>query len=167
MKQLVIWIVATLLAIFPNSMMLLGTYQSLSFDGDASMSKVVSAINTHDIASLEAMMCQNIKDTVPDLRNEIVRLIDAVGGEIKEYHKTFGGWSKSINDGIGRLYLRSDGITFQLSGKAYNLAITWGIVDNVNPEETGIRRLTLLDPDLVDPPNHDYSVVDIRATVNY
>jgi len=137
-----IWacILAFLVSIFPW----LGNYEP-KLDVNAAVETVIAAIKTRDIDAIEAFMCKNIKDNVPDLREEIGKMIDAIEGSVTSvssknsevFYVSVGG--KTINQSISV----SD---IDTSVGKYQLNITWETYNNFSVEERGIRQIALFIP---------------------
>lgn len=85
------------------------------------------------------MMCNNIKKKVPNLSDEIGKLIDAIDGDIISYNwSPSGGYDESRNG--KQVKQESWSYYINTSTGLYYLGITWEIANNFAPEETGIRR---------------------------
>jgi len=128
MAKIIVSILAFLLMIFPNSKYLIAEHQSLTFNMDASVSSVVNAFKAKDILTLEAMMCQNIKDNVSELRTRIGEMFDAIDGDISSISKWERGYSREERNGQMRLYHQEIRVNIAAT-KTYCLSIVWGIVD--------------------------------------
>jgi len=103
---------------------------------------VMDAIMTEDIEALEAMMCKNIKQNVPDIRGQIRELIDSIDRDVFEFSQRFGTASYSESDRDGRRISQTGvSINIKTSVKDYYLAITWEFINNFSPDERGIRHV--------------------------
>jgi len=131
------WLFSLLLLIIPS----LNKY-SPDLDVDKSVASVIAAIKTRDIDTIEAFMCKNIKDNVPNLRTEIGNLIDLIEGNITSTS------SESWNDFL----VSSDGKTIEqatsnsiirTSVETYYLDIIWEFYNNFSFPERGIRYIEL------------------------
>jgi len=123
----------------------------------------MDAIITEDKNALEAMMCKNIKQYVPDLHGEIQKLFDAVDGEVIDYALQFGGPISVERRSDGRqISQRAISVNFSTSEGNYVLAVNWEIVCNFAPEETGIRYIILYSGSLSDPDK--VKLAEIMAT---
>jgi len=162
LNQIIAGILSFLLWLFPNSMGLLANWQSRMFNTSSSIGAVMDAVKTRDIATLESMMCKNIKDNVLDLSDEIGVLVDAVDGDISKYRWERGSnYVERKNDGR-QINQQSVFIDFTTSGGDYLIVINWEIVCNFAPEEIGIRRIALYSGSTYDP--NKVLLVEIMAT---
>jgi len=151
LNNIIIGLFAFLLALFPNSLGLRASYQSRTFDMNASISVVMDAVKTGDTAKIEALMCKNIKQNVPNLSAKISDLVDAIDGNIVEYRWERGSsFLERRNDGR-QISQQSVFIDFKTSDGDYLLVVNWEIVCNFAPEETGIRRIALYSGSTYDP----------------
>jgi len=131
------WLFSLLLLIFPS-----WAKYSPDLDVDKSVASVIAAIKTRDIDTIEAFMCKNIKDNVPNLRTEIENLIDGIQGNITSVS------SESSNDFL----VSSGGKTIEqatsnshinTSIAKYQLNIIWEFYNNFSLAERGIRHIEL------------------------
>ncbi|MDR2687769.1 MAG: DUF5104 domain-containing protein [Oscillospiraceae bacterium] len=147
------WIFAFLLSIFPS----LDRY-SPPLDVKQSVATVISAIKTRDIDTIEAFMCKNIKDSVPDLRGEIGKMIDTIQGEITSHssksYENFYSSKGAIRQSVSVSEINTS--TFK-----YLINITWEIYNNFSLEERGIRYIGLR---LVTDDGYDETLPIIKAT---
>lgn len=70
-NKIVIGITAFLLMLFPNSGSLQYNYLVQTNSTDIAAPKIINAIKEKDVDALEALMCQNIKENVNNLPEEI------------------------------------------------------------------------------------------------
>jgi len=134
-------IIAAILAFF--ALLFPGLQKTKPLDNEVVANTVISALKTNDIAALEALMCKNIKQNVPDLRGEIGRLLDTIDGEEFEFSwGKSGGYSESSGRGksISQNYLD---IHIQNSTKHYLLIIVLETYNSFAPEEMGIRYISV------------------------
>jgi len=114
-----------------------------TLDVNAAVASVIAAIQSRDIAAIESYMCKNIKDNVPNLREEIGKLIDAIEGTItstssdseKTFYASSGG--KKIEQAISWSEINTS------AAESYRVHITWEIYNNFSVEERGIRYIGL------------------------
>ena len=135
MDKIFAWFFAILVAIIP-------WFERFSppLDVDKSTASVISAFKTRDIAAIEAFMCKNIKDNVPDLKKKIGKMVDAVDGKIsnsttksyEDFYVSKGAIHRSISNSI-----------IKTSVKTYYLDIRWETYNNFSFEERGIRYIEL------------------------
>jgi len=151
LNNIIIGFMAFLLTLFPNSLGLRASYQSRTFNMDASISTVMDAVKARDVATIEALMCKNIKQNVPNLSGEIGDLIDAIDSKIIKY-RWERGYTYQEKKGDGRqISQQSVYVDFETSDGNYLLVVLWEIVCNFAPEETGIRRIVLYSGSTYDP----------------
>jgi len=158
LNNIIIWLLTLLLGSFPSwgednmYLHLLRTNHT-----DIAAPKIISAFESRDIAALEALMCQNIKDNVEDLQEKIGEMMDAIEGEITESSwKIIGSYHERRRD--GRRITQSDlDIYLTTSSVDYKLLIVWETANNFAVEEVGIRAIVLLIP-------KGSTLADIRAT---
>jgi hypothetical protein len=149
MGSFIVSLLAFLIVLFPGCGGLQGTYLTITNNTNVAGPKILAAVEARDVSALEAMMCQNIKDNVPDLSERISELLDMVDGEIIE--------SLQNSDSVGSYHERDRkgrsitqvGIDFQLTTSTgiYNIHVWWETSNNFAPKEVGIRRITLVDED--------------------
>jgi len=148
MTTFIIGILSFLLAIFPSCGLLLAPYQSLTFPGEEVITEeIMNAIDSKDIAALEAMMSSKLKQSVKDLRGEIGAITAAIDGKIVDYSWNGATIYDEANFGK-RISRRTWEIKFDTAAKSYSLYISWVIVDNRTPDEVGMYSMILLDPEL-------------------
>lgn len=131
------WLFSFLLMIFPS----LNKY-SPDLDVDKSVASVITAIKAHDINTIEAFMCKNIKNNVPNLCTEISNMVNLIQGTItstssessKDFLVSSGG--KTIEQAISNSIIHT-------SVKTYYLDIIWEYYNNFSFAERGIRYIEL------------------------
>jgi len=134
-------ILAAILAFF--ALLFPGLQKTKPLDNEVVANTVISALKTNDIVALEALMCLNIKQNVPDLPGEIRKLLDAIEGDKIEYSwKKMGGYSESNGKGksISQNYLDVHIIT---STEYYVLTMVLETYNSFEPREMGIRSIDL------------------------
>ena len=142
--QIFVSILAFLLTIFPSWGALQYNYQLASFDRDKTADSIVSAMNKQDISALEAMICKNIKDNENDLPGKFGDMFDAVGGNISKYRLENAGDFKYSNNGKRISQVGWD-TYFSTTAGNFRMHILWEIANDFAPEETGIRRILLME----------------------
>jgi len=143
-NQIIVSVLAFLLGIFPSWGGLNYQYQSLTFNRNVIRSNIQTAIETRDIEALETMMCENIKQKVPNRSDEIGRLIDAIDGEISKFvWRGTSDYSKSSNG--KRISQEGWAATITTSTGTYDLSVIWEIANDFAPKEVGIRNIGLTD----------------------
>jgi len=153
------WILSLLLLIFPS--LETGNYAP-KLDVNKAVAEVMTAIQERDIDAIEAFMCKNIKDNVPNLSEEIEKLIDAIDGEITSI-------SSTVEDGFygssgGKTIEQTDSFShIDTATKKYHLLVTWEVYNNFSFAERGIRyiRLAIITDNEVEPLEQ---IARIRAT---
>jgi len=149
-------IFAFFLSIFP----FLDRY-SPALDWKASTNTVMAAIQARDIDAIEAFMCKNIKDNVPDLRGEISNLLDAIEGTITSHSTEFFD-DFSVASG-GRTIMQGMSITkITTSAAKFQVNIIWEYYNNFSLAERGIRAIRLSIPG--EPGEWHEMLVEIEAT---
>jgi hypothetical protein len=133
------WILALLISIFPS----LVRY-SPTLDWEAAAAVVLTAIQERDIDAIEAFMCKNIKDNVPNLHMEIGIFIDSIQGKITKYTKSASNGSGFNGSSGGKTIEQKDSAwDMETTEGTYHMSITWEIYNNFAFEERGIRSIGL------------------------
>ena len=114
-------------------------------DNETIANSVINAVKTRDIAAIEALMCKNIKDNVPNLTNEIGNLLDAyaISGEDFEFSwKTSGGYFESNGKGKS---IRQNYIDIHITNATchYLLIIVLETHNSFASDEMGIRSISI------------------------
>ncbi|MCL2301278.1 MAG: DUF5104 domain-containing protein [Firmicutes bacterium] len=158
-------LLAFLLMLFPNSLGLQSSYQSRTFDRDATAHAVLNAIEARDVDALAAMMCKNIKQYVPGLSGKIKKLydaIDAIDDKANISWKWLGVYSETQRD--GKHIVQSDlNVYFETADDVYLLMITWETINNFSPDERGIRLIDFYNIRLFEEGQQN-PIAGIRAT---
>jgi hypothetical protein len=146
-SKFLIGLMAFLLMLFPNSGSLQYNYLVQTNHTNIAAPKIINAIKEKDVDALEELMCQNIKDNVNDLPEQISKLMDSVDGEI-----THSSWdvvgSYDANHGDDGAILQTNlDIYLTTSNATYKLLIMWETANSFAKEEAGIRGIAMLDQD--------------------
>jgi len=122
----------------------LGNYEP-PLDWEAAALVVLDAIKTRDVDAIEAYMCKNIKDNVPNLHDEIGKFIDAIQGEITSLTKSSANGSGTYSNRGGKtIEQKLSAWDIETTEGSYALSIKWEIYNNFSVEERGIRALGLM-----------------------
>jgi len=152
-----IGLMAFLLMLFPTSGSLQYLHLQQTNSADIAVPKIISAIKEKNVDALEELMCQNIKDNVNDLPEEIGKLMDSIKGEITDSSwKNMGSYNGKRDDGRKIIQANLD-IYLTTSEANYKLLLVWEVANSFAKEEAGIRAIVLLIP-------HGSTLADIRAT---
>ncbi|MEI6578839.1 MAG: DUF5104 domain-containing protein [Eubacteriales bacterium] len=139
-----IGLMAFLLMLFPNSGSLQFNYLVQTNSTDIAAPKIISAIKEKDVDALEALMCQNIKENVNNLPEEISKLMDSIDGEIiNSSWKNTGNYNENRGNGKAILQVNLD-IYLTTSTSTYYLGIMWETANSFAKEEAGIRGIGLM-----------------------
>lgn len=148
-SSIILTIVTFLLTIFPSSQSLLSYYQENVNNSNNEYEMIVSAFQKESVSELQALMCQNIKDNVDNLPEEIQKLYDAIEGENAEFsRRSIGGGDCHVTTDKGTISQIGIDIVVTTTTNKYVIGIWWESVNTVNPEEMGIRSIAIskLDP---------------------
>lgn len=147
MKTIIISILAFWLAIFPSCQYLQIQYKAAQFDRVEVQTAIIEAIENRDVEALKELMCQNIKDNVPDLDGKITALYDAIDGEIVEndgWHGT--GLSDETANGVsGRISRVAWKYEFKTASKSCRIDVSWVIKDTRSVKNMGLSFIVLRD----------------------
>lgn len=144
MTKFLISLLAFLLFLFPHSTSLLSINQQLTNSTNVAAPKIMNAIETGDVAALEALMCLNIKQNVKNLPEKINELLDAIDGEIIEASWVHSGGSYSGNRENGKTINQSGvDVLITTTTGTYVVGVWWETINTFQPEETGIRSIGL------------------------
>jgi len=161
MAKMILSILTFLLMLFPNCTRLQVEYRTRELARDLTEANIVRIINAHDVAALEALMCGNIKQTVPNLRDKIGEFFEAFDSEISAFTLGSKG-TYSANHGNGKsLRQVVIQINFETSSGGYAIVSTWETYNSFQPNEMGIRAVTIAE---TVPPSTVTILYDIRAT---
>gem|GEM_PF-1111823 len=150
-------VIAFLFMLFPNSGSLQYNYLVQTNSTDIAAPKIINAIKEKDVDALEALMCQNIKENVNNLPEEINKLMNSIDGEIiNSSWKNVGNYDAKHGDDGAILQVLVD-IYLTTTEGDFKLLLTWETANTFAKEEAGIRAVTLLIP-------HGSTLADIRAT---
>ena len=139
-NRIIAWLFSLLLLVFPSLLK-----YSPPLDVNASVASVITAIKTRDINTIEAFMCKNIKDNVPNLHAEIERLIDAIEGTITSTSSESGDGFYGSSGGK-KIDQKNSYSRINTSTTTYRLTIVWEVYNNFSIEERGIRAVDLFIP---------------------
>jgi len=144
MKNFIISLLAFLLMLFPHSTSLLSISLQITNNTNVAAPKIINAIETSDVAALEALMCLNIKQNIDDLPVKIGELFDAIDGDIIEISWKERGGSYEENRENGKTILQI-GMEFLITTTTgtYVICVWWEVINTFQPEETGIRSIGL------------------------
>jgi len=161
MAKIILSVLTFLLMLFPNCTRLQVEYLSRELARDLTEANIVRIINTHDVPALEALMCGNIKQSVPDLRGKIGEFFDAIDSEINAFTLGSKG-TYSADHGNGKsLRQKVIQINFETPSGFYAIVSTWETYNSFQPNEMGIRAITIGE---IVPPSTATMLYDIRAT---
>lgn len=148
MSKIIVSIVAILLIFFPNSKSLISYNQQITYNSAIGAEKIIEAFKNEDVDALEKLMCKNINNNVENLPNKIQDLFDAVDGEIIEAtYESRGGSYSGSNPGKGSITQSGVFIYITTTKNIYDISFWWETVNTYQPEETGIRAITLAKTD--------------------
>ena len=144
MKNFIISFLAFLLTLSPHSTSLLSINQQITNNTNVAAPKIINAIETRDVAALEAMMCLNIKQNVENLHGKIGDMLDLIEGDITDalWENRGGSYEGHQND--GRTIIQG-GISIYITTTTgtYAVGVWWEDANNFAREETGIRNIGL------------------------
>ncbi len=147
MSKIIISIVAILLIFFPNNKSLISYNQQITYNSAIGAERIIEAFKNEDVAVLEELMCQNIKDNVENLPDKIQGLFDAIDGEIIEStYESRGGSYSGSNPGKGSITQSGVFIYITTTTGKYDIGVWWETVNTYQPEETGIRSIAIIVP---------------------
>jgi len=141
MQKLISLLISFLMLFFPNSTYLKFRNEKALYTQEMIADTVMTAITERDTEGFEAMICQNIKDNVSDLSEQIATLFQLTEG-VTSYSRVGGGATYEGNRGSNRIFKQDVDIRFQNSEINYRLFIVWE-VNNFSPAEKGIRHVYL------------------------
>lgn len=144
-KKFLIGLMAFLLMLFPNSGSLQYNYLVQTNHANIAAPKIINAIKEKDVDALEALMCQNIKENVKNLPEEINKLMNSIDGEIiNSSWNNVGNYDAKHGDDGAILQVVME-IHLTTSTTTYFLGVTWETANSFAKEEAGIRNIGLLD----------------------
>lgn len=147
MSKIIISIVAILLIFFPNNKSLISYNQQITYNSAIGAERIIEAFKNEDVAALEELMCQNIKNNVENLPDKIQGLFDAIDGEIIEAtYESRGGSYSGSNPGKGSITQSGVFIYITTTTGKYDIGVWWETVNTYQPEETGIRSIAIIVP---------------------
>jgi hypothetical protein len=148
MNTFIVGLLAFLVMLFPGCQYLQMQYQASTFEQVAIQGSIKNAIKAKDILALEAMMCKQIKQTAPNLSDEIGGLLNVIDGTIVEFDDGIGDTSRDLA-GSGKRSMRGWHYCFKTATKSYRLDVTWIIIDTRDPETMGLAAILLRDEELL------------------
>ena len=104
---------------------------------------VIYAVENKDASAIEKYMCQNIKDNFDDLTGEINTMLSYIEGDIENITwESYGGYYES--DGNGKA-VKQNNQSFEIftTNGVYGIGITLETDNSFNPDELGIRTISL------------------------
>lgn len=144
MSKIIAGIVAFFLIFFPNNKTLIGFNQQYTYNSSIGAERIIEAFKNEDVAALEELMCQNIKDNVENLPDKIQGLFDTINGEIIETSYEHAGYSFSqTNPGKGEINQSIVRIILTTTVQEYCLFVNWETINTYQPNENGIRRIVV------------------------
>ena len=146
-SKIIIALTAFLMLLFPNSGTLQYNHLIRTNGANFAAPAIINAIKEKDVDALEALMCQNIKDNVNDLPEEIRELMDAIDGEITDSSWRTVGSYDAKHGADGAILQVIIAIYITTSSDTYHVGITWETANSFAKEEVGIRNIGLLDVD--------------------
>lgn len=146
MKKILIGILSVLVALFPFSSFLVGTYQQLSFPGKYEITdEIIDAVKTNDIDAIEKMFSKETKQNLEDPQKEISEFLQNIDGEIinAKYHS---GVTEKDRAGEGYVYsFRGWTIEFETTESTYFVQVNWIRADTKSPKNVGLNSILLYD----------------------
>ncbi len=144
MSKIIVSIVAILLIFFPNNKSLISYNQQITYNSAIGAERIIEAFKNEDVAALEELMCKNIKENTENLSDKIQSMFDIVNGEITETSYEHAGYSFSqSNPGKGEINQSVVRITIKTTVQEYCLFVNWETINTYQPNENGIRRITV------------------------
>ncbi len=149
MRKIILVIVTFLLTIFPNSVLLQGTYQGVAYPGDKVIcNNIATAIESNDVEMIYEMFSDKNKDNNSKLAKQIEGLIANIDGKIITMEKSVGlGSSSEYHNYDERKESRDFVLQIKTDKQSYLLYIFWVNVDTECPEKVGLSGLNLFDSD--------------------
>lgn len=142
-SKFIIGLLTFLLMLFPNSGSLQYNYLIQTNHTNIAAPKIINAIKEKDVDALEALMCQNIKENVSNLPEEIGKLMDSIDGEIiNSSWENIGNYDAKHGDD-GAILQVNLVIYLTTSTDTYRLGIMWETANSFAKEEAGIRNIGL------------------------
>ena len=148
-NNFIIGVLAFLLMIFPNWGSVQYEYLARTNSASIVAPKIIEAIKSNDIDTLESMMCGNIKKNTKNLHGEIKKMLDAIEGTITKIERRPGGGSytetRKNGDAISQVGLD---FTITTTKQTYAIGGCWEVANTFNKKEVGFRTIGLgtLDP---------------------
>ncbi len=152
--------VFTLISVaLPNNSTLLAYQQAKTNNLDNYLPVMERALKEKDVSTFESLMCANIKKNEKNLRKKLQVLMDSFDGKINTVAWESVGTSYEERNKKGMLITqRGVKALIETTKSSYWFYIDcWETINNNHPEETKIRRLTLIDC-------NKKTLVEIKAT---
>lgn len=131
------YILAIIMTIFP----FFGNRQAMNNEKVAEA--VIYAVENKDAASMEDVMCKNIKENYADLTGEINKMLSYIEGDVESITwKRSGGYSESDGKGNSISQNYQDYDIFTTKG-VYGISLVIETHNNFSPEEMGIRSISV------------------------
>lgn len=145
-RRVYIALIAFLLTLFPWSPSLIAKQQRIDYPGKDKVNEIIiDAFDTKDVESVYALFSPEIKEQVPDLKEQISNFLNYLDkSEITETRFGGAGGERDLNNyGIRETY-RSDSLALLTENKGrFLLSTGYWIVNNVEPEKVGLNTLRL------------------------
>ena len=145
-RRIYIALIAFLLTLFPWSPSLIAKQQRIDYPGkDAVFEIILEAYETKDVESVYALFSPEVKEQVPDLKEQITRFLNYFEkGDITDSQFGGVGGGHDLNNyGIRETY-RSDSLSLLTGNKGgFLLSTGYWIVNNAEPEKVGLNTLRL------------------------
>ncbi|MGI6249491.1 MAG: DUF5104 domain-containing protein [Acutalibacteraceae bacterium] len=143
-------ITAFLMLLFPPNSGI-EQYKQLLETNSASIgaAKIIEAVKAKDAEALEELMCQNIKDNVNNLSEEVDELINSIDGEIIESSYRIMNDYRETRPGRKAVYQVGVDICLKTPANTYYLCMVWETANTFAVEETGIRGIVLISEEQV------------------
>ncbi len=144
--------------VFPNNPSLLAFQQAQKNNLDNYLPVMERALKEKDVDAFESLMCANIRKNEKNLRQKMRKIMDSIDGKINTVEWESIG--TSYEEKHERIIISQRGVKalIKTTKSSYRLYIDcWETINNAHPEETKIRRLTLLN-------SNNMVLVEIKAT---
>lgn len=145
MTKIIISILSVLLILFPFSGTLQAAYQNLSFPGrDDIVSTVCEAIRNDDAEAIEELYSKEKRESVDDLNEKLQEMLNLIDGEIVKTELWLGLDNSTDYNNYGSSFSEKGWtIRIETTLATYRLDVYWIAVDTTNPDNVGLKGLTL------------------------